>query len=180
MVDISGRRVHPGDVASRSDGSDLRGVLAADLMALAGALNEGSLAELSALKQRLAVIAVSPTVEPEWLVVIEALGQACDAAGSSLGRSGLARQGGHLEAGSLPARMLGEIARGARVGNADLAELLGTDAWQLSRAGRRLRDAGLATRSRSGRINVWDLTDVGREELGRLRVHERDARRLGA
>lgn len=72
------------------------------------------------------------------------------------------------------------LARGARIGNADLAELLGTDAWQLSRAGRRLRDAGLATRIRSGRINVWDPTADGREEVDRLRVHERQGRRPGA
>lgn len=156
------------------------GMVAEDLMALAGVLHAGSVAELSALEQRLAVIAVNPAIEPEWRPVIEALRQACDAAGSSLGHHGLARQGSHLEAGSLPARMLGEIARGARVGNADLAELLDTDAWQLSRAGRRLRDAGLATRTRSGRINVWDLTDDGREEVNRLRAHERQGRRPGA
>lgn len=178
MVDTASSRVHPGDVASRS-GSDLRGVLAGDLMTLAGALNEGSLGELSALEQRLAVMAVSPTVEPEWRPVIEAFRQACDAAGSALGRQGLARQGGHFEAGSLPARMLGEIARGARVGNVDLAELLGTDAWQLSRAGRRLRDAGLATSTRSGRINVWALTSDGREEVDRLRAQARQTRHSG-
>ncbi|MGH9153531.1 MAG: hypothetical protein ACRD03_14270 [Acidimicrobiales bacterium] len=158
----------------------MRGMIAGELMALGGALNAGSVAELAALEQRLAVIAGSQSVEPEWHVVIEALRQACDAAGSQFDRHGLAHQGGRLEAGSLPARMLGEIARGARVGNADLAELLRTDAWQLSRAGRRLRDAGLATRTRSGRINVWDLTDDGRDEVNRLRAHERQGRRSGA
>lgn len=125
------------------------------------------------------MIAASATLEPEWRRVIEALRQVCDAAGSSLGGQGLARQGGHLEAGSLPARMLGEIARGARVGNADLGELLGTDVWQLSRAGRRLRDAGLATRTRSGRINVWALTAAGREEVDRLRAQARQTRHSG-
>jgi len=174
--DIGCGRVHADDVASVSASRDVRGMLAEELTVLAGALREGSLAELSALGRRLAVIVVDPTVEPEWLLVIDALRQACDAAGSSLGGQGLARQGGHLEAGSLPARMLGEVARGARVGNADLAELLGTDVWQLSRAGRRLRDAGLATRVRSGRINVWALTADGREEIDRLRAQARDRR----
>ncbi len=171
--------MHPGGVDSRTAASDERDLLAGELMALASALKAGSLAELSSLERRLAAIAVSRTVEPEWRPVIEALRQACDAAGSSLGRHGLARQGGHLEVGSLAAHMLAEIARGARVGNADLAELLGTDAWQLSRAGRRLRDAGLATRARSGRINVWDLTSAGREEVDRLRAHERRTRNDG-
>jgi len=108
------------------------------------------------------------------------LGQACDAAGSSLARTGLARQGGFLEAEPLPARMLGEIARGARVGNADLAELLGTDAWQLSRAGRRLRDAGLLPGSDSGRIDVWDLTADGRKEIIVYPAHERHVGSSGA
>ncbi len=76
--------------------------------------------------------------------------------------------------------MLGEIARGARVGNADLAEVLATDAWQLSRAGRRLRDAGLATRIRSGRINVWDLTADGWEESIVYGLRSARGRRPGA
>lgn len=150
-----------------------------ELTVLAGALSEGSAAELAALDQRLAVIALDPAVESEWRPVIEAFRRACDAAGSLLGCHGLARQGGHLEAGSLPARMRGEIARGARVGNADLAELLGTDVWQLSRAGRRLREAGLATTVRSGRINVWALTPDGQEEVDRLRAQERRSRHSG-
>lgn len=145
-------------------------------MALTTALNEGSLAEVSALERRLTLVAATPTLEPEWRPVIEAFTRACEAAVSSMVRQGLVRQGGQLEGGSLPARMLGEIARGARVGNADLAELLGTDVWQLSRAGRRLRDAGLATRTRSGRVNVWALTADGREEVDRLRARERRTR----
>jgi len=88
-------------------------MLAEELTVLAGALREGSLAELSALGRRLAVI-VDPAVEPEWLLVIEALRQACDAAGSSLGGQGLARQGGHLEAGSRQTRYSGVRARSER------------------------------------------------------------------
>lgn len=58
---------------------------------------------------------------------------------------------------------------GRAVGNADLAVLLGTDDWQVSRAGRRLRELGLVTRARLGRVNVWDLTDAGRQVVERLR-----------
>lgn len=86
------------------------------------------------------------------------------------GSSGLAPQAGGLEPGSLPARLLVEIAAGVRVANQELAERLGTDPWQLSRAGRRLREAGLAERERQGRINVWEVTDAGREEVDRIRV----------
>ncbi len=121
------------------------------------------------LKSRVATL----RAEPELAAVLEAIAAASRAGRSQLGRRGLADQSGGLEIESLPARMLAEIGRGARVGNADLAQLLQTDPWQLSRAGRRLRDAGLAIRSRSGRINVWDLTARGRTELSRLRAEER-------
>jgi hypothetical protein len=52
------------------------------------------------------------------------------------GGSGLAPQSLPLEPGSLAARMLLEIAGGVRGANADLADRLDTDQWQVSRAGR--------------------------------------------
>lgn len=82
---------------------------------------------------------------------------------------GLAPQSAPVEPGSLAARMLLEIAAGVQGANADLAERLDTDQWQLSRAGRRLRDLGLATRVRTGRLNGWTVTKTGERELSRLR-----------
>jgi len=81
---------------------------------------------------------------------------------------GLAVQVARFEPGSLAARLLLEIAAGVHGANADLAERLGTDQWQISRAGRRLRDLGLAERSRSGRINEWVLTVAGKQEAASL------------
>jgi hypothetical protein len=85
------------------------------------------------------------------------------------GRQDLAPQSALLEPGCLPERMLREIARGVRGANTDLADRLDTDQWQVSRAGRRLRELGLATRVRTGRLNVWELTRSGEEEASRLR-----------
>ena len=82
---------------------------------------------------------------------------------------GLAPQSAALEPGSLAARMLLEVARGVRGANADLAERLDTDQWQVSRAGRRLRDLGFATRSRAGRLNGWSLTSAGEHQVSLLR-----------
>ena len=82
---------------------------------------------------------------------------------------GLAAQTTPIEPGSLAARLLLEIAAGVRGANSDLADRLDTDQWQVSRAGRRLRDLGLATRVRSGRLNGWSLTDAGQHEAARLR-----------
>lgn len=93
-----------------------------------------------------------------------------DSARGALGGGvGLAPQSAPLEPGSLAARMLIEIAEGVQGANADLAERLDTDQWQVSRAGRRLRDLGLATRSRAGRLNAWVLTSAGRRAADRLR-----------
>lgn len=80
---------------------------------------------------------------------------------------GLAAQTAPIEPGSLPERLLLEIDRGVRGANADLAERLGTDQWQVSRAGRRLRDLGLAERTRAGRLNSWTLTSAGEREARR-------------
>lgn len=83
------------------------------------------------------------------------------------GREGLAAQSAAFEPGSLPARMLIEIAQGVRGANADLAERLDTDQWQISRAGRRLRELGLAERTRAGRLNGWSLTSEGERQASR-------------
>lgn len=80
---------------------------------------------------------------------------------------GLAPQTATIEPGSLPERLLLEIDSGVCGANADLAERLGTDQWQLSRAGRRLRDLGLAERTRTGRLNLWRLTSAGDQEARR-------------
>lgn len=88
--------------------------------------------------------------------------------GAASGRSttvGLSPQTATIEPGSLPERLLLEIDRGVRGANADLAETLGTDQWQVSRAGRRLRDLGLAERTRAGRLNSWRLTSAGNQEV---------------
>lgn len=81
---------------------------------------------------------------------------------------GLAAQVAPFEPGSLAARLLLEIAAGVHGANADLAERLDTDQWQISRAGRRLRDLGFAQRSRSGRTNEWALTAAGDQEVASL------------
>lgn len=82
---------------------------------------------------------------------------------------GRAVQTAPIEPGSLPERMLLEISKGLRGANADLAQRLGSDQWQVSRAGRRLRDLGLVQRTRAGRFNVWALTSAGELEVRRLR-----------
>ncbi|MDQ3385570.1 MAG: hypothetical protein M3503_06115 [Actinomycetota bacterium] len=82
---------------------------------------------------------------------------------------GLAAQSAVVEPGSVPARMLLEIAGGVRGANADLADRLGTDQWQISRAGRRLRELGLAERTRAGRLNGWSLTSDGERQVSVLR-----------
>lgn len=94
------------------------------------------------------------------------------------GESGLAAQTSPFEPGSLVERLLLEIAGGVQGANADLADRLGTDQWQLSRAGRRLRDLGYAERQRAGRLNVWTLTPAGRRESSRIRGER--SRRSGA
>ena len=101
--------------------------------------------------------------------VCDALIAVVDAALSAPnGRHDLAPQSALLEPGSLPERMLREIARGVRGANTDLADRLDTDQWQVSRAGRRLRELGLATRVRTGRLNLWQLTSAGNDEASRL------------
>lgn len=74
-----------------------------------------------------------------------------------------------FESGALPARLLLEIEAGVRGANTDLAERLGTDKTQLSRAGRRLRQLQLVEREREGRINRWKITPEGAALVSRLR-----------
>jgi len=101
--------------------------------------------------------------------ICEGLLSVVDAAKDLVGGRGLAPQSAPLEPGSLAARLLLEIDGGVRGANADLADRLDTDQWQVSRAGRRLRDLGLATRVRSGRLNGWSLTKAGEREASRFR-----------
>lgn len=74
-----------------------------------------------------------------------------------------------LERGSLAARLLLEIEAGVHGANTDLAERLGTDKTQLSRAGRRLRQLRLADCQRDGRLNRWRITPAGELVVDQLR-----------
>jgi hypothetical protein len=74
-----------------------------------------------------------------------------------------------FESGSLPARLLLEIEAGVRGANADLAERLGTDKTQVSRAGRRPRQLRLAECEREGRMSRWAITPEGADLVSRLR-----------
>lgn len=134
---------------------------------MATALRARSSRGLARIEHQLAALADSEP--PEWARALTALADVCRATRELDEFRGLAAPALDLEPESLPARLLAEIGRGARVGNADLAALLDTDDWQLSRAGRRLRELGLVTRARLGRVNVWDLTDAGRQAVKRLR-----------
>ena len=143
--------------------------------AVAAALRARSSKGLARIERHLASLVESE--DAEWTGALTALADVCRATRELNEFRGLAPPAADMEPESLPARLLAEIGRGARVGNADLAVLLGTDDWQLSRAGRRLRELGLVTRSRLGRVNVWDLTDAGSEVVERLR---RDGKPRGA
>ena len=74
-----------------------------------------------------------------------------------------------FEPGSLAARLLLEIASGVHGTNADLAERLATDETQICRAGRRIRELGLADRSREGRLNRWSISREGERVVSVLR-----------
>lgn len=131
--------------------------------AIASALRARSSIGLARIENQLLDLAASEPVE--LARALTALADVCRATRELDEFRGLAAPAPDLEPESLPARLLAEIDRGARVGNADLAELLGTDQWQVSRAGRRLRDLGFVTRARLGRVNVWELTDAGRRDV---------------
>lgn len=70
--------------------------------------------------------------------------------------------------GSHAHRVLQEIARDRGVSNTELAEQLRLDETEVSRAGRRLREAGLVTRRRFGTINSWEVTSKGRSLLASM------------
>lgn len=139
-------------------------------LAIADALRTRSSKGLATAEGRLLRLAEAEAEAVPWSRALTALADVCRATRELDELRGLAAPAPGLVAESLPARLLAEVDRGARVGNADLAELLGTDQWQLSRAGRRLRELGLVTRSRIGRVNTWDLTEAGRREVERLRA----------
>jgi DNA-binding transcriptional ArsR family regulator len=71
-----------------------------------------------------------------------------------------------LERGGYTRRFLEAIERDPGLSNNELAELLDVDETEISRVGRRLRDAGLADKHRTGRRNEWRITPRGRHALG--------------
>ena len=136
-------------------------------------MSSASPGTLRGLRSELAHAAGDAT-EPYERGVYEGLLGIVDAVVDAVeGDWGLALQSAAVEPGSLAARMLQEIAGGVAGANADLADRLDTDQWQVSRAGRRLRELGLATRVRAGRLNGWTLTSAGQRELSHLRAGSR-------
>jgi DNA-binding MarR family transcriptional regulator len=59
---------------------------------------------------------------------------------------------------------LSELQHGSR-GSSELRPILGVDETQVSRTGRRLLDAGLVTRRKTGRSVSWELTPRGQKAL---------------
>lgn len=146
---------------------------AADAVRVAEAVAAANAAVLRTLRSDLRRAATSATDRSYDRGLYEALLAVVDAARRS--ERGLAPQSSPLEPGSLAARMLLEMAAGVLGANADLADRLDTDQWQVSRAGRKLRELGLATRVREGRLNGWTLSASGRREADRLRRPSRTA-----
>ena len=70
-----------------------------------------------------------------------------------------------IEPGTQAWRFLSALVEESPLGSSELRERLGTDETQVSRTGRRLRDAGLAERRKLGRSVSWELTPVGRRAL---------------
>ena len=137
---------------------------------VAAAVRSGSRSDLRKLEVDLKRLARTIDQGTYERGVVDGLLKIVEAAASVAAPSrGLAPQAAAFEPGSLPARMLLEIGAGVRGANADLADRLGTDQYQVSRAGRRLRELGLAERTRAGRLNGWSLTILGGREVARLR-----------
>ena len=67
--------------------------------------------------------------------------------------------------GTYAHRILQAIAQDPGISNSELRERLGVDETEISRTGRRLREAGLATRRRFGTMNSWTLSPVGERLL---------------
>jgi DNA-binding transcriptional ArsR family regulator len=63
--------------------------------------------------------------------------------------------------GTYAHRLLQAIAQDPGVSNTELRERLGVDETEVSRTGRRLREAGLASRRRFGTVNSWTLSPAG-------------------
>jgi AcrR family transcriptional regulator len=70
-----------------------------------------------------------------------------------------------IEHGTQAWRFLSELAETSPLGSGELRERLGTDETQVSRTGRRLREAGLTERRKVGRSVAWELTPVGARAL---------------
>lgn len=66
---------------------------------------------------------------------------------------------------SLSHRMLLVLIEQPGLTNRALAEALDVDETQVSRAGRRIEELGLAWKRRIGRVNLWELTPRGRASL---------------
>jgi len=67
-----------------------------------------------------------------------------------------------IEPASVSARFVATVGRHPGVCNSRIEEMLGIDETQVSRAGRRLVELGLAVKRRVGRQNAWVLTPAGR------------------
>jgi DNA-binding MarR family transcriptional regulator len=70
-----------------------------------------------------------------------------------------------LGPGTYAHQVLQAIAQDPGVSNTELRERLGLDETEVSRTGRRLREAGVATRRRFGRVNSWTLSPAGERLL---------------
>jgi DNA-binding transcriptional ArsR family regulator len=70
-----------------------------------------------------------------------------------------------LEPGSYARAFLEAIDRHSGLSNGDIAARLGVDETEVSRVGRRLVNAGLASKQRIGRRNQWRVTPRGRHAL---------------
>ena len=70
-----------------------------------------------------------------------------------------------IEPDTLAWRFLSALSDTSPLGSGELRERLDTDETQVSRTGRRLREAGLAERRKVGRSVSWELTPVGRRAL---------------
>jgi DNA-binding MarR family transcriptional regulator len=65
-------------------------------------------------------------------------------------------------------RILQAIEHDPGVSNSELRKRLELDETEVSRTGRRLREAGLATRRRFGTVNSWTLSPAGERLLGAM------------
>jgi AcrR family transcriptional regulator/DNA-binding transcriptional ArsR family regulator len=72
---------------------------------------------------------------------------------------------GAVASGSQAHSFLQALEGSPRVGSSELRQLLETDETQVSRAGRRLLEAGLVSRRKVGRRVFWELTPRGRHAL---------------